>query len=253
MKRVRVLGSRVPVVSMDDALAHVEEMIADGPARCRQVIVTGFHGVWEGHKDPGFRSVLNGADFWIPDGVSVPLILRLRGHPMRRLTGPDFMASLLERGAERGYRSYFFGDTEDTLDALRARVEERYPGNRIAGAFSPPFRTITSDEDQAQVDRINAARPDILWVGLGLPKQERWIHEHLDRLRVPVAIGVGAAFGFLSGRVKRAPAWMGELGFEWAYRLVVEPRKCMRRSLVEGPRFILAVMRESVGGRLQSA
>jgi len=146
-----------------------------------------------------------------------------------------------------GYRSFFYGDTDETLAALRESIEDKYPGHQVAGVFSPPFRALTREEDEEHVRMINEARPDVLWVGLGLPKQDRWIYEHAERLDVPVAIGVGAAFGFLSGHVKRCPAWIGGLGFEWAYRLAKEPRKLWRRSLIQGPQFLLHVLPELLG------
>lgn len=251
MQHTTILGSRVPVVTMDEAVDEVERMIAAGPGQCQPINNTGFHGIWEGHKNPEFREILNAAPFWVPDGVAVPLIARLRGQRMRRIAGPDFVKRMLERSEVNGYRSFFFGDSDETLAALRRQLERDYPRHEIAGMFSPPFREISPEEDQAHVDLINDAAPDILWVGLGCPKQERWIAEHKDRLRVPVAIGIGAIFGFLSGRVKRAPDWVGRLGLEWAYRVATEPRKCWRRSLVEGPKFVAAVARESLTAQHQ--
>ena len=136
---------------------------------------------------------------------------------------------------------------------LRADIErekqEQYPGHHVVGVLSPPFRPLTPEEDEAQVQAINRAKPDVLWVGLGTPKQDRWIHEHRQRLEVPVAIGVGAAFRFLSGQVPRAPVWIGRVGLEWAYRLLQEPRKCWRRCLIQGPQFIIHVALELTGLR----
>jgi N-acetylglucosaminyldiphosphoundecaprenol N-acetyl-beta-D-mannosaminyltransferase len=160
---------------------------------------------------------------------------------------------VLELADRRGYGSYFYGDTDETLFALQQRLGERYPGHRIAGVWSPPFRALSPEEDAADVARINAARPDVLWVGLGLPKQESWIHAHLDRLQVPVVVGVGAAFGFMSGQVSRVPAWIGDAGFEWVWRFVAEPRKLWRRDLIDGPRFVWHGLRESLSYRLGSS
>jgi N-acetylglucosaminyldiphosphoundecaprenol N-acetyl-beta-D-mannosaminyltransferase len=166
-----------------------------------------------------------------------------------RVPGPDILAAFLEHANRRGYRSFFYGDTEATLADLQRRVTERYPGHVVAGTLSPPFRPLTAEEDAQVIAMINDARPDVLWVGLGLPKQERWIAEHLDRLRVPVVVGVGAAFGFLSGRVSRAPAWVGRIGCEWLWRLAAEPRKLWRRDLIDGPRFLAHVLLEATGLR----
>jgi len=153
----------------------------------------------------------------------------------------EIMHEFFRRANSKGYRSYFYGDTNATLSALCTRVNCDYPGHKIVGVFSPPFRTLTPDEDRAIRDRINAARPDVLWVGLGMPKQDVWIYEHLDGLTVPVAIGVGAAFAFVAGAVKRCPEWIGRMGFEWIYRLMKEPKKLWRRDLLDGPRFLFDV------------
>jgi len=153
----------------------------------------------------------------------------------------------MEVANEMRYSSFFYGDTPQTLDALRSSLEREYPCHRIAGTYSPPFRPLTAEEDADVVKMINDARPDVLWVGLGLPKQETWIAEHIDRLNVPVAMGVGAAFGFLSGRVSRAPQWVGRCGFEWLWRLMCEPRKVWRRDLLGGPSFVGHVLLELTG------
>jgi N-acetylglucosaminyldiphosphoundecaprenol N-acetyl-beta-D-mannosaminyltransferase len=155
-----------------------------------------------------------------------------------RTPGADVMRAFFELADRANLSSFFLGDTEETLAALKERLERSYPGHRVAGTCSPPFRALTADEDGEIVATINEARPDVLWVGLGTPKQDRWIHERKDRLRVPVAAGVGAAFGFLSGRVSRAPGWVGRCGMEWAWRVAHEPRKLWRRVLLDGPRFV---------------
>jgi len=157
--------------------------------------------------------------------------------------------AFFERANSKGYSSFFYGDTDETLAALRERLEREYSNHKVAGTFSPPFGAVSPEEDEAHVRMINDARPDVLWVGLGTPKQDRWIFEHQERLRVPVAVGVGAAFGFLSGRVKRAPAWIGRCGFEWLWRLAREPKKLWRRDLLDGPRFLFHVALELCGLR----
>jgi len=144
-------------------------------------------------------------------------------------------------------------DVSLVMSVVRTRAISRRADTskitRSVGTCSPPFRALAPEEDAAIVALINDSRPDVLWVGLGLPKQERWIHEHLDRLRVPVIVGVGAAFGFASGRVSRAPEWIGRLGFEWVWRLAAEPRKLWRRDLLDGPRFLFHAFLETAGLR----
>lgn len=247
---IEILGSKVDRVTTESALARIEGWVADPAERPRFGVVTGFHGLWVGHQDPSFRAILDQADLFCPDGIAPVWLSRLRGDPLPgRVPGAELMTAFLARANEKGYSSFFYGDTDETLAALRVRIEARYPGHRIAGTYSPPFRPLSPAEDEEIVDRINRADPDLLWVGLGLPKQERWIHAHLDRLKVPVAIGVGAAFGFLSGQVSRVPRWIGDFGFEWVWRFLAEPGKLWRRDLIDGPRFLYHGVRESLAYR----
>jgi N-acetylglucosaminyldiphosphoundecaprenol N-acetyl-beta-D-mannosaminyltransferase len=236
---IRILGSRVHLVSTTGTVDHIERWIQSRDGCCHQVIVTGFHGLMEAHKDPAIRSILNDADLWVPDGIAPVWLARLRGRRnVVRAPGTEIMREFLMRSDEKGYSSYFYGDTEQTLAALCDAAARNYPGHRVAGAYSPPFRPLTTAEEAAIVDQINAARPDVLWVALGMPKQDIWIYERLKKFNVPVAIGVGAAFAFVAGTVPRCPDWIGNSGFEWVYRFLKEPRKLWRRDLLDGPRFI---------------
>jgi len=212
---------------------------------CRQIIVTGFHGIWEAYRSQDLKTILNDADIWIPDGIAPVLIARLKGLcNMKRTPGAELMQAFFRIADLKGYRSFFYGDTENTLVGLREKLLNDYPGHEVAGTFSPPFRPLTKKEDENVIRMINNARPDILWVALGLPKQERWIHERGHRLKVPIAIGVGAAFAFVSGNVKRVPKWIGENGLEWLWRFIQEPKKLWRRDLIDGPRFLWHVLLE---------
>jgi N-acetylglucosaminyldiphosphoundecaprenol N-acetyl-beta-D-mannosaminyltransferase len=193
----------------------------------------------EAHKNPDIRTILNQADLWVPDGIAPIWLARLRGHRnVDRAPGAEIMVEFLKRANEKHYSSYFYGDTEETLALLCETVTGKYPNHRVAGAYSPPFRALSPPEDAAIVAQINATKPDILWVALGMPKQDVWIHDRLKNLNVPVAIGVGAAFAFVAGTVPRCPEWMGRTGFEWVYRFLKEPSKLWRRDLLDGPRFI---------------
>ena len=250
---VRVLGSRVHLVTVEQTVDQIERWIGDGSGSCRRIIVTGFHGLWEAHKDSNYRAILNGAELWVPDGIAPVWIARIRGHNnVRRTPGTEIMNEFFRRANHSGYSSYFYGDTEATLVKLRDKLSDSWPGHRIAGTFSPPFRALASHEDEEAIDRINDARPDVLWVGLGAPRQDRWIHERLPRLKVPVAIGVGAAFAFIAGTVQRCPEWVGSIGFEWAYRFAKEPKKVWRRDLIDGPRFLFHLGMELSGLRKYS-
>lgn len=239
---VHILGSRVHLVSALRTVDYIERWIHMRDGRCRQVVVTGFHGLMEAYKNPSHCAMLNRAELWAPDGIAPIWFARLRGHRGAvRATGTEIMREFFARAQDKGYSSYFYGDTDRTLAALTATASHLYSGHRIAGAYSPPFRALTPAEDDAIVERINAAHPDVLWVALGMPKQDIWIHERLQRLNVPVAVGVGAAFAFIAGTERRCPQWIGNAGFEWVYRFLREPRKLWRRDLLDGPRFLFHV------------
>ncbi len=244
---VRVLGSRVHLVSATRTVDHIENWIQRRNGSCRQVVVSGFHGLMEAHKNADLQAILNKAELWAPDGIAPVWLARMRGHQdVVRAPGAEIMLELLKRAEHEGYSSYFYGETEETLAALCEAISRRYPRHRIAGSYSPPFRYLTPSEDAAIIERINAARPDILWVALGMPKQDIWIHDRLKSLNVPVAIGVGAAFAFVSGTVPRCPEWAGRRGLEWVYRLLREPWKMWRRDLFDGPRFIYLTLMELI-------
>ena len=239
-----VLGVRIHAIQIPEALQIVNRWIAQGD-RGRYVAVTGMHGVTEAQHDPRFKNILNAADLTVPDGMPLVWLGRLRGFQIeRRVYGPELMLSLCASGTQGGLRHFFYGAMPSTLELLAGALARRFPGLQIAGSIAPPFREPTADEDREFVAQINAARPDILWIGLSTPKQERWMFEHRDHLNVPVMIGVGAAFDIHAGRTKQAPAWMREHGFEWLFRLSQEPRRLWRRYLVHGSEFVYLVVRD---------
>ena len=247
---VEVLGSEVSVLGLTDAIDSIKQWIEEPDGRCHRITVTGFHGLWEGHRDRNVRNVLNSADLWIADGIAPVLVARLKGvRKMHRIPGAKLMEGFLELANRKGYRSFFYGDTEETLARLKDCLERRYPGHRICGMYSPPFRPLSSQEDDKVVQMINEASPDVVWVGLGMPKQDRWIFEHKDKLHAPVAIGVGAAFRFHAGVVRRVPETVGDLGLEWLWRFAMEPKKLWRRDLIDGPQFLFHVVMELLGLR----
>jgi N-acetylglucosaminyldiphosphoundecaprenol N-acetyl-beta-D-mannosaminyltransferase len=247
-RAVRILGSEVHILQLSDTVNAMEAWIENPDGLCHQIVVTGFHGLWEGHKNPEFRAMLNSADLWVPDGIAPVWLARRQGiAEARRTPGAEITMAFLEMADKKRFSSFFYGDTDDVLAKLRANLEEKFPGHKIAGTYSPPFRPLTPREDDDVVQMINDAQPDVVWVGLGMPKQERWVYEHKERLNAPVAIGVGAAFAFLAGKVKRVPAWAGDRGLEWLWRLAMEPKKLWRRDLLDGPRFIAQVTLEMIG------
>ncbi len=247
---VKILGSRVHVASLADVIPLMDKWIQKyrTGSNCRQIVVTGFHGIWAAHKHPDFKAILNSADLWIPDGIAPVWYAQLRGmRSVNRIPGAELMQAFFDLAHAKGHSSFFYGDTEGTLDALGKKLRKTHPGHRIAGVFSPPFRPLTPEEDNDIIKMINDARPDVLWVALGLPKQDTWIFEHKERLNVPLAAGVGAAFRFLTGDVKRVPPWIGDHGFEWVWRFICEPRKLWRRELIDVPRFVFSALLELTG------
>ena len=210
----------------------------------RYVCVRDVHGIALGLRDPELRRINNESGLTTPDGMPTVWCGRYAGaHWMRRVYGPDLMLAVLEVAARRGWTSYLYGGSPESLDALEARLLERFPGLRIVGTWSPPFRELTPDEEVEVVGRINDAAPDLVWVGLSTPKQERWMHRHRDALQAPVLLGVGAAFDFHAGTKRQAPRWMQRNGLEWFFRLCTEPRRLWRRYLVGNTAFVWSVLR----------
>ncbi len=251
---VEILGTHVHGPTLDQAIRLIENWIDHRDGECHMVVETGFHGIWVAHQDPGFRSILNRADLFCPDGIAPIWLARLAGHPLpERVPGPDLFAAFLVRAQKRRYRSYFYGDTEEVLQALCRRIDRDFPGAEIAGAFPPPFSERTETERENDIARIHEACPDILWVALGCPKQERWIAENRGKLHVPVVVGVGVVFRFFAGTVVRAPAWLRDRGAEWLWRLGAEPRKLWKRDLIDGPRFLVAGIKDALKTRWSHA
>lgn len=238
--RVDVLGVRISAVSMDMAVAQIADWIQRRDQH--YVCVTGVHGVMESQRDPELLRIHNASGLTTPDGVPMVWAGRRAGAGwMTRVYGPDLMLRMCELAAARGWSSYFYGGRDGTPARLADRLGARFPGLPVAGLASPPYRPLTAAEDSAEVAAINAAAPDIVWVGLSTPKQERWMAAHIARLRAPVLIGVGAAFDIHAGLLPQAPPWMQRSGLEWSYRLAREPRRLWRRYLRNNPAFVAAL------------
>jgi N-acetylglucosaminyldiphosphoundecaprenol N-acetyl-beta-D-mannosaminyltransferase len=236
--RLEVLGVCVDTVQIPDVIARMEEWIRKGTAR-HSIAATSMHGIVEAQHDPTFKTILNATDLVVPDGMPLVWLGRRKGHHLpRRVYGPDLMLEFCEKTAGSGYRHFFYGGEPGVPERLAESLKRRFPSMEVCGTFSPPFRPLALAEDEEIVTMISRAAPNVLWVGLGAPKQERWMHEHKDKLQVPVMVSVGAAFDWLSGTRKQAPRWMRERGFEWLFRLLQEPRRLWRRYLISGAQFI---------------
>jgi N-acetylglucosaminyldiphosphoundecaprenol N-acetyl-beta-D-mannosaminyltransferase len=242
---VSILGVLISPINMQQALKTIDAWIAIHESH--YVTVTPAHAVMDAYHDSRLRRIFNQSGMTTPDGMAIVWILRLRGHRhVSRVYGPELMLEVCRTGVASGYRHFLYGGGGGVASALAEKLQARLPGLHIAGTYTPPFRDLTEDEDQGVVESINAARPDIVWVGLSTPKQERWMAAHLGRINAPVLMGVGAAFDFLSGTKHQAPRWMQRGGLEWLFRLASEPRRLWRR-YAQYPLFGLLVAAESLG------
>jgi len=247
---IQVLGSKVHMVEIPDVLAQMERWIKDDPGTCHHVVNSGMHGVMAAHRDPKLHQIFKSVDLFALDGILMVLVARLRGFKIRKkYTGPDILWEFARSASENGYTNYFYGDEEPVLQRLEERLKSEFPNLQIVGHRSPPFRQLTPEEDAADVVAINQAHPDVLWVGLGMPKQEQWIFEHRGRLKTTVAMGAGAAFKFVSGDASRGPSWLRNMGGEWVWRLMGEPKRIWRRVLIDAPQFVVLVALELTGLR----
>lgn len=240
------LGVRVSAVNIGAVLDTIDRWIQRREGR--YVCVTGVHGIMESYRDPAIRGVHNRAGLVVPDGMPLVWLSRLRGcRTVGRVYGPDLMLAMCERSLRRGYRHFLYGGAPGVAERLAERLKTKFPGLRIVGLYSPPFRALSVQEDRAISEAIERARPDIVWVGISTPKQELWMAQHVQRLSPTVLIGVGAAFDFCAGLKKQAPRWMMHLGFEWLYRLMQEPFRLGPRYLKNNPWFIWCMTSQLLG------
>jgi N-acetylglucosaminyldiphosphoundecaprenol N-acetyl-beta-D-mannosaminyltransferase len=243
--RANILGVGVSAINMEIAVGTIDEWISRQEPH--YVCVTGVHGVMESWRDEELRRVHNSAGLVTPDGMPLVWLSRQMGFcQVERVYGPDLMLAVCEHSAKRGHSQFFYGGAPGVAETLASRLQSRFPGLRVAGVYSPPFRALSPEEDAAVVECINAAAPDLVWVGMSTPKQERWMSEHRAELKAAVLIGVGAAFDFHAGLKRQAPRWMQNSGLEWLFRLVSEPRRLWRRYLVNNPWFLWLVFLQNL-------
>jgi len=243
-----VLGVRVSAVNLKSATGLIEKAIEDG--RKEYVCVRDAHGIVRCQKDPELRSIHNRAFLVTPDGMPLVWALKHAGHAESdRVYGPDLMLSVFEAGRSKGLRHFLYGATAKTLEQLQARLIAKFPEARIVGSYAPPFRDLSLQEETDIADRINRSSADIIWVGLSSPKQELWMARMRDRLDAAVLIGVGAAFDFHAGLKRQAPRVIQRSGFEWAFRLLCEPRRLWRRYALVVPTFISLTAFQRLGFR----
>jgi len=246
--RANVLGVGISALNLDAAVAAVAgalERKAKG-----YICVTGVHGVSEAQLDPAFRAILNHSFLTTPDGMPMVWMGRWQGfREMTRVYGPDLMLRVCEYGQTRGWTHFLYGGAPGVVEALRSRLEHRFPGLRIAGTYTPPFRPLTAQEEQELAQRVQALKPDCFWVGLSTPKQEKFMAQYCPRLEATIFFGVGAAFDFHAGRMRQAPRWMQRSGLEWLFRLSCDPGRLWKRYLKNNPLFVLRAFCQVAGLR----
>lgn len=237
-----ILKTNINVTNMSDTLAYINSHIDE--LRGRYICVSNVHTTVMSYENKGYRAIQNGAAMALPDGAPLSKYSRIKGfRDAQRVTGPDLMVELFKISHQKGYRHFFYGSTQQTLDAMKAALDRDYPEMVVAGMYAPPFRQLTEEEDREVIELINNAKPDFIWVGLGAPKQEEWMYAHKGKLNA-AAIGVGAGFDYLAGYIKRAPRIMQVLCMEWLYRLVQDPRRLWKRYITTNVKFIKYILKE---------
>ena len=235
-----ILGVNIAAIDMRWLLDFLNENI--GELSGDYICVSNVHTTVTAYEDEEYCKVQNGGILAIPDGGPLSSVGQKRGFKnMQRTTGPTLMEEVFKISASKGYRHYFYGSTEETLERLYTVLTEKYPGIQIVGMYSPPFRPMTEDEDKAIIERINETKPDFVWVGLGAPRQEKWMAAHQGQIN-GLMIGVGAGFDYHAGNIQRAPEWMQKNNLEWVYRLLQDPKRLFKRYLYTNTKFIWNAM-----------
>jgi N-acetylglucosaminyldiphosphoundecaprenol N-acetyl-beta-D-mannosaminyltransferase len=235
-----VVGVPLALTDYDEMLNWIEAMVA---TRARGYLCAcNVHTVMASREDPELRAALRSASINVPDGQPLVWAINALGHTLPgRVYGPELMSRACERAVELGHRFYLYGGrNQGALVQLALNLRHRYPGVKIVGGYSPPHRALTAEEEAAVIAEINHSRADVVWAGIGVPKQEKWMARMRSQLETPVLVGVGAAFDFHAGLVPQAPPWIQESGLEWAYRLAHEPRRLWKRYLRYNPKFVAA-------------
>ncbi len=246
LQRVNILGVGVMPLNLEQAVTELDKWRDEG--RRDYVCCVSVHGLVTAQRDPQIRQALNHCGLATEDGMPLVWWCRRYGDARaRRVCGPDLLAAMCALAVEKGHRHYFYGGTPEVLERLVSQLTRRFPGLIIAGSHAPPFRALSPEEDAADVAAINASRPDYVWIGLGMPKQEKWMASHVGRIEAAALLGVGAAFDFHAGTKPRAPVWMQRSGCEWLFRLATEPRRLAHRYLIDNTVFLARTLQQLVG------
>ena len=245
-EQVNVLGVGVHAVDMQSTASLLEASIRGGGKE--YVCLTGVHGIMEAQRDPGLKSIFSKALLVVPDGMPTVWIGHFQGFSaMQRVFGPDLMMEIIGRSEFRNCVHFFCGGEPGVAERLRDEILRRYPWVQIAGTYSPPFRSMTEMEEDCLKAKVRSLQPDIIWVGLSTPKQERFMARYLPVLETKLMIGVGAAFLFHTGAIQDSPKWVKDAGLQWLHRLVQEPFRLWKRYLLNNPRFIFCALLQMTG------
>ena len=243
LKSISILDTKVSVTDLQSASSYISECIDQ--RKKTYVCIAPVSTVVDAQADRAYREIINNAGMTTPDGMPLVWLGRLKGErAIKRTYGPDLMTKFCELSQQKSYKHYFYGGTPETNRLLVSKLSERFPRLNIVGDFAPPMRNVGEEEDASVLEQINKADPDVMWVGLGSPKQDYWMFKHRDKLNVPVMVGVGAAFDFLAGVKKQAPRWMQNLGLEWFFRFCCEPRRLWRRYIIGNTKFIYWIIKD---------
>lgn len=243
--RQNILGVQISAINLGQAVEQIKGWIDSRMPN--YVCVTPAHGVMDCYNQPELKPIFNGSGMTTPDGMAIVWLLKMYGHEdVSRVYGPELMLAVCEAGVGHGWRHFFYGGNPGVAEKLANELEQRFPGLQTAGSFCPPFRPLNAAEAEEVAEMIRLAEPDIIWVGLSTPKQEVWMSEFIERLNVPVMVGVGAAFDFLTGSKKQAPKWVQRSGLEWLFRLISEPGRLWRR-YIQYPKFVFLVIGQRLG------
>jgi len=246
--RANLLGVGIHAVNMAQSVAWIEQALArEGK---HYICATGIHGVMEAQKDAALKTILDGSYLNIPDGMPTVWFGWLQGlAEMGQVGGPELMLEICRVSLRGGYTHFLYGGNPGVVEELSAALGRTFPGIKIVGTYTPPFRRLDSEEEADLVRAVARTSPDIFWVGISTPKQEKFMAEYLPKLKTKLMLGVGAAFNFHSGRVKFAPEWMRRAGISWLFRLCQEPRRLWKRYLLSYPRFAWLMALQLVGWR----
>jgi N-acetylglucosaminyldiphosphoundecaprenol N-acetyl-beta-D-mannosaminyltransferase len=240
METCNILGVNIAVTNLNEAINYIEENL--GNLKGNYVCISNVHTTITAYENEEYRKIQNGGALVLPDGKPLSILSQIRGFKnAERVAGPDLMGELFKESEEKGYKHYFYGSTEETLEQLKLKLKEAYPKLNIVGSYSPPFKTDVYLERKKILSEINDRGTDFLWIGLGAPKQEKWMSIHKEKVNA-IMIGVGAGFDYFAGNIKRAPIWMRKFSLEWLYRLMQDPKRLFKRYATTNSKFIYLTM-----------